>query len=220
MIELDHLFVWAEPGGPEADRLAAFGLNEGPANSHPGQGTACRRFFFRNAYLEVLWVCDVEATQSEIVGTTGLWKRWCGRTAGASPFGLCLRPAQPGQQRVPFAAWEYHPEYLPANLTIHVGQDVPEREPLWFFLGVSGPRDLPSRSAQPLDHPAKLREITAVRFQGPGLGRPSEVARSVTAAWAVTLAEAPKHFAEITFDGGAQGRTVDFRPELPLLFRW
>ena len=44
--ELDHLLVWVDVGGPEAERLAAFGLTEGAPNTHPGQGTACRRFFF------------------------------------------------------------------------------------------------------------------------------------------------------------------------------
>ncbi len=58
MFELDHLFLWASPGGVEADRLVTFGLTEGEPNTHPGQGTACRRFFFRNAYLELLWVND------------------------------------------------------------------------------------------------------------------------------------------------------------------
>jgi hypothetical protein len=46
--ELDHLFIWADVGGPEADRLVAFGLTEGAANTRPGQGTTSRRFFFRN----------------------------------------------------------------------------------------------------------------------------------------------------------------------------
>ena len=27
--ELDHIFVWTEVGGPEADRLIRFGLTEG-----------------------------------------------------------------------------------------------------------------------------------------------------------------------------------------------
>jgi hypothetical protein len=41
-------------GGPEVELFAAFGLTEGAPNTHPGQGTACRRFFFRNAYLELV----------------------------------------------------------------------------------------------------------------------------------------------------------------------
>src|SRR5262249_12821990 len=96
MFELDHLFLWGSLGGLEADRLRAFGLTEGEPNTHPGQGTACRRFFFRNAYLEVVWVHDPVEAQGEAARPTGLWPRWCGRATGTSPFGLCLRPVRPG----------------------------------------------------------------------------------------------------------------------------
>ena len=56
--ELDHVFIMCAVGGPEAVALSRLGLKEGSANTHPGQGTASRRFFFRNGYIELLWVCD------------------------------------------------------------------------------------------------------------------------------------------------------------------
>src|SRR5262245_66233737 len=104
MFELDHLFVWVSPSGPEADRLAAAGLTEGERNTHTGQGTACRRFFFRNAFLELVWVHDPAEAQGEAARPLGLWPRVAGRAAGASPFGLALRPSRPGAGRVPVPA--------------------------------------------------------------------------------------------------------------------
>jgi len=59
-IELDHLFVCTAPGAPQAEDLVQFGLLEGPPNQHPGQGTANRRFSFKNAMIELLWVSDAE----------------------------------------------------------------------------------------------------------------------------------------------------------------
>ena len=56
--EFDHVFICVSVGGEEASALAAFGLTEGTPNVHPGQGTACRRFFFANSYLELLWVSN------------------------------------------------------------------------------------------------------------------------------------------------------------------
>src|SRR5436309_1359806 len=136
MFELDHLFIWSDIGGPQADRLATIGLTEGEPNTHPGQGTACRRFFFRNAYLELLWMCDPAAAKSELVQPTGLWHRWTGQASGASPFGVCLRPArhQGGGEHndppaIPFRGWAYRPPYLPADLAIHVAEAVPASEP-------------------------------------------------------------------------------------------
>jgi hypothetical protein len=220
-IELDHLFIWADVGGPEADRLVAFGLTEGAPNTHLGQGTACRRFFFHNAYLELVWVRDPAEAQSEPVGPTRIWSRWVGRRTGASPFGLGLRPARPGADGVPFPAWEYRPAYLPAPVAIHVGRDVPLAEPFWFHLGFARrPDDLARPTRQPLQHTAGFSEITAVRLAGLGLGKPSEVGRAVALLAAVELTEAPEPLAEMTFDGGEQRLVEDFRPVLPLVFRW
>jgi hypothetical protein len=109
LVELDHLFVWAHEGADEASKLIALGLAEGEPNTHPGQGTACRRFFFRNAYLELLWVRDPEQARAEPAALTGLWDRWARRDRGASPFGVGLRPVHPGVVDVPFRAWEYRP---------------------------------------------------------------------------------------------------------------
>ena len=90
--ELDHVFICASIGAPEADRLVEFGLTEGTRNAHPGQGTANRRFFFHNAMLELLWVHDAAEAQSELVRPTRLWERWAGRSGGACPLALCFRP--------------------------------------------------------------------------------------------------------------------------------
>lgn len=54
--EVDHVFVSASRGAPEARKLIELGLLEGSPNRHPGQGTANRRFFFANAMLELSWV--------------------------------------------------------------------------------------------------------------------------------------------------------------------
>jgi hypothetical protein len=69
-IELDHLFVCAAPGAPEAEKFVQFGLHEGPPNQHRGQGTACRRFPFANAMIELLWVSDAGEARSQNTGRT------------------------------------------------------------------------------------------------------------------------------------------------------
>lgn len=63
--EVDHVIIFCDVGAPEADVLLARGLHEGPGNTHPGQGTANRRFFFPNVYLELLWVDHPAEAQSE-----------------------------------------------------------------------------------------------------------------------------------------------------------
>jgi hypothetical protein len=98
MVELDHVFVCVAPEAPEADTLAAFGLVEGTPNTHPGQGTANRRFYFRNAMLELVWVEHEDETRSPIVAPTNLWERWRYRGPVSRPsVSACARSRPAGR---------------------------------------------------------------------------------------------------------------------------
>src|SRR6516162_5213088 len=111
MYKIDHVLIFTSLGAPEAERLIAFGLFEGTPNRHPGQGTANRRFFFQNAFLEFLWVEAPSETQSLLVRRTALWERWSRRGRGASPFGIGFRPEPGAVDELPFPGWEYRPPY-------------------------------------------------------------------------------------------------------------
>ena len=58
---LHHVFVTTAPGAPEAEALIELGMVEGSSNTHPGQGTANRRFFFEDMGLELLFLCLAHA---------------------------------------------------------------------------------------------------------------------------------------------------------------
>jgi hypothetical protein len=62
---LDHAFIACAAGATEGNALVRLGFVEGSSNTHPGQGTANRRFFFENFMLELLWVSDPAEAQSE-----------------------------------------------------------------------------------------------------------------------------------------------------------
>jgi hypothetical protein len=222
-LELDHLFIMTSVGAPEAARLIEFGLVEGAPNIHPGQGTANRRFFFANAFLELLWVADLAEVQSELVRRTGLWQRWAERAAGASPFGVALRPAGQEGDDIPIPTWEYRPPYLPDPLAIHMGEnsDV-AAEPLVFYLAFGRRADSDhSERRQPLAHPAGLRAITRARISRPQHASPSTTLRAAEAACRdLSFATADGPLLEIGFDDELCGELVDFRPDLPLVLRW
>jgi len=176
----------------------AFGLTEGTSNLHPGQGTANRRFFFYNAMLELMWVRDEREVRSPPIAPTRLWERWRYCFTGYSPFGICLRPsvqhAVSGRPAtLPFTTWECRRPYLPPELRIDVATGTAASEPLVFATPFSGrPDALPEERRQPLVHPKEVVEIESGN----------------------------DHLAEIEFDHGSQGQSADFRPLLPLRFRW
>ena len=125
-MQVDHVFVMCDVGAPEAEALARLGLREGPPNTHPGQGTACRRFFFLDTYLELVWVHDEAEARSEGVAPTRLWERWSGRHAGACPFGIVLRD---GRDAPPWSTWPYRPSYLPPGEAIAFEQSTTMSQP-------------------------------------------------------------------------------------------
>jgi len=215
---LDHVFVCCAEGAPEASRLARLGLSEGSSNTHPGQGTASRRFFFENAYLELFWVADAREAQAELAAPTRLWSRWSGRGAAASPFAVILRPDDGAEARPPFASWAYHPPYLPPQLAIDVAEGTPLSEPAFFYIGFA--RGAGQMQPQPRDHALGVRRLTAVEIDMPGAGPRSQAARIVEERGLVRFADAPRHRMTLTFDEGRAGRHADLDPDLPLLLRW
>ena len=241
---LDHVFVLCAEGAPEAARLIARGLVEGSPNRHPGQGTACRRFFFANAYLELLFVVDEAEARAEPARATRLFERWSRRRTGASPFGIVLRPADRAAESAadiplggrrpaddagasdgataasapPFHTWSYRPPYLPPDFSIEVATGTPLAEPEILYIPFARRPDRIGR--EPITHGIPAAEITAVGIGVPGLGARSAAARAVEEIGAVAFAPADDHLMTLTFDGGGRGAGDDLRPELPVVLRW
>jgi hypothetical protein len=221
-VELDHVFLLVSGGGPEAERLAALGLTEAQPNRHPGQGTACRRFVFANAYLELVWVESPQEAQGEVARPLHLWERWSGRGAGTCPFGVILRPAPPGDAAPPFPAWEFRPPYLRAPLVFHVGVNADcVEEPLLFYFPVPRrPDSVPRHDRQPLEHRTGFRELTALRIFSPHAATASPAIQAVGRTAAVLFQPGPEYLMEIGFDGEGHGGRAEMRPALPLVMCW
>jgi len=213
-IELDHLFVCTGPGAPEADKLVRFGLHEGPPNQHPGQGTACRRFSFINAMIELFWVSDEGEARSQSTRRTSLWERWSGRQDKASPFGICLRPVDAQDESPSFPAWEYRPAYLPDPLLMYIGEAGIE-EPMWVYLSFM--RRV-HREQWFIEHPIGIREITGLTLASPVPLR-SEASQKIVESGILATRTGETSLLEIEFDGKRRKEQMDFRPHLPLLFQ-
>lgn len=207
-MQIDHIFIRATHGAPEAEALRAFGLTEGSGNVHPGQGTANRRFFFANGFLELLWIAEAAEVASPLTAPTRLRER-LSADSDASPFGICFSDADAAAGAAAFPIFDYKPSYLPPGMSIGIASEAPLSEPMWFYL--AGGKSPPP----PAEHTAGISRITAVRCT-----LPSAVTLSAAAlASGINFAEGTEHLLEISFDGETRGTMHDFRPGLPLIFR-
>ncbi|WP_191488792.1 VOC family protein [Pseudomonas sp. FEN] len=218
-MEMDHLFICVHDAGRGADALQTLGLVEGTPNAHTGQGTANRRFFFQNAFIELLYLTDELAAQSQLTAPTQLFDRLQCADGVAAPFGVCFRPSSEGE-KPPFPAWEYRPVYLPAALKVDVGH-APVSEPMWFFLSFAKrPDEAPIERAQPFEHPNGFREITSVRVTTPNSHAFSTPANCANQLNEFEIVHSHEHLVVLEIDHGASGQAHDFRPGLPLIMNW
>ena len=217
-MELDHVFILCDRGAPEAEALRRLGLREGSPNTHPGQGTACRRFFFANAYLELVWVEDEAEAGRDDAKRTRLLDRWALRRAGACPFGLILRPTVDEIDSPPrFPTWRYAPSYFPDGMAIDVAEGTPLSEPEIFYFG--DPRFRGRATQQPIDHAIPATTLHAVSIAGPVPHELSTASREVAASGAVSFEAASTYTLTLDFRDAPEA-DADLRPALPLVLRW
>jgi hypothetical protein len=226
--QLDHVFVMSPEGAPAADRLVEAGFEEGPPNRHPGQGTACRRFWFANAYVELLWVEDFEAAGSPDVAALGLPLRG-GAARVASRIGIGLRRAwgSPHSAEPPIETQPVHAPYLPHRAPLRVAAGAPDpASPLVFFLpelARTGVMEAPgydgSGHGGPA-HPNGAREVTGVELALPGGGGDGPAVRWLAGLPGVRVERGPRERLGIVLDGPEKGRRLDFHPNLPLSVAW
>jgi hypothetical protein len=214
-LELDHVFICCASGAPEADALVRLGLREGSSNVHRGQGTANRRFFFCNAYLELLWVSNAAEARSEHTSRTRLWERWSSRASGACPFGVIFR-SRGAKTAAPFETWSYQPKYLAPGLSIEFANGTPIEEPELAFLPFVT-RSRPPES-EPTVHVVPIQTVSGVVIGLPSAASLSHLSQAAQSAGLLSYRLAAEHTLELTYIAG-QEATYDLRPTLPLLFR-
>jgi len=215
-VEVDHAFIACAPGAPEADALLQLGLVEGSPNSHPGQGTANRRFYFDRFMLELLWVADPAEAAGALARRTRLWERCSRQSLANSPFGIIFRSSTKGDSQSPFRSWSYYPSYLPPGLAIEIAEATTLEEPELFYLPfVRGPR-VPT--IEPTNQSLPVGRFRSLLVGLRSLSALSEASRTVERLGLLTYFESREHVLEIHFEGPVQMR-VDLQPVLPLVLQ-
>lgn len=218
---VDHIFIVCQQNAPEVDQLIALGLTEGTPNRHLGQGTANRRIFFHNAFLEFLYLNDTLEAQNSMTQPTQLYERLTA-TSNLSPFGVCFRPQTSDEQQSIFNYFDYKPSYLPASLAIQMVEPIKLAEPLWFFISFATRPDQASENKkQPLNHALGLKEITQIDLYAPILlEHLSLESQKIFKMTQLKYNYAAEQRMDIYFDNATKNESYDCRPYLPLVLYW
>lgn len=220
-MEIDHIFICTDFKAPEGDCLVEFGLKEGSTNTHPGQGTANRRFYFHNFMLELLWIENMEEVQNQSTTPMKLFERCSPTKKTTSPFGIAFRPTTEIVETAPFEAWDYHPIYLPDFLKIQVANNTPLSEPMYFYLFFAKRQDqVPVGKREPMEHKALLKEVTSVTVHINEDSALSDAACFLNQHQNLSIIHGKEHLLELEFDHGESKQFKDFRPDLPMVFKW
>jgi hypothetical protein len=211
---VDHAFIGCTTGAPEGDALLRLGFAEGSSNTHPGQGTANRRFYFDNFMLELVWVTDPDEARNERTRRTRLWERCVRQDSQVHPFGIIFRSTVTPAAPAPFSTWCYTPIYLPPGLAIQIAAGTTLTEPELFYLPFLR---RPSSRSEPVAHSLPIRRIHALSVGVRDRNALSAAARCAEENGLLSYFEAPRPLLEILFEG-PPGLRIDLRPELPLVF--
>jgi hypothetical protein len=209
-LALDHCFILVEPEAGVADLLVSAGFEEGPGNTHKGQGTSNRRFYFCNGMLEFLWVHDTD----EAVTGPGRELRLVERAndPAASPFGVILHRTDNASQEMPFAGWKYQPDYFDPPRAFHVGANSGNlAEPLCIYVPFMEPGFSLRKPAGDTN-----KQISCVKIHVPC--DPADcVLGEVDAADRLSIECGDEHLMEVVLDDNRCGQSKDFRPDIALI---
>ena len=199
--EIDHIFMFVEPGCADLEYLNSLGLVETYRRAHPGQGTQNICYCFDNLFLECLWVSDVAQVRSEVIARTGLYERSRWRTAGTCPFGIAWRTS-PGGEAFDPAIWAFRPPYLPAGMSIEVSVDCDDpRQPRMFTApGATPPLQWVPERRRDLQRSAGLGRVLSIRMEMPWNVEPSAALVALAGSTLLEIQSASTEMPSLTLE--------------------
>jgi hypothetical protein len=214
-MEVDHIFIFSDKQGNEADELIDFGFTEGSSRVHVGQGTTNRKFYFENFFLEILWVINESEIKSHSVAPTKLWERSNFAKNGISPFGLCL--VNTDDTNVLFEnSLKYQPDYFPKGLEIEVLTNEKNSYLPWTFR-------LPFKSkkkktTEPIIHKNGISALTKVEF-GILFSDQNDYLLNLVGEKSISFNQNLAHNLTLIFDDNKRNKTKIF-DTLPLIIKY
>jgi hypothetical protein len=206
-MDIDHVFIFTNDKGKIADELVQFGLTEGSSRVHDGQGTANRKFYFENFFLEILWVHNEEELKSDITKPTGLWQR-ADFNSTHSPFGLCIVNTDETESLFE-DAFKYQAAYFPIGLNIDILKNEQNLNMPWTFrLPFKGQK---KNSAEPTEHQCGLRNLTKVEFGVSHFDEADWFIQQFLGQEKIKFTLSSTNYLTLIFDDNKNGQTKEFK---------
>lgn len=215
-MEIDHIFIFSNNDGKEADKLVEFGLTEGSSRIHPGQGTTNRKFYFENFFLEVLWVIDETEIRSELTSKTKLWERSQFDKNDLSPFGLCLVNSKLTDKLFE-QSQTYQPNYFPEGMSIDIITNEKNPNLPWTFrLPYRGEKKAHN---EPTNHNNGIRKLTQAEFEMPLNTDEKEFKSYFQNSEIIGFKNGQQNHLTLEFDNKSQKKAMEF-DELNLTIKY
>jgi len=220
-LAVDHLYIIVKNKAPEAVSLQKIGLNIPVTSVHEGQGTASVSFLFYNFYLELIWVDNPEMLSK---ADSNLAQKFNASKSGGSPFGLGLRRVNPKANSLPFPTYSYFAEWMKPGTTIEMSYINQPNEPEIFIVPPylawnEQVKRVPQILAE-INNDLDLKNLSGIRIIGPGLPTISDAIVTLINQNLVKFESGDSHLVELIFDNGQFGKTINVRPELPLVIKY
>jgi len=198
-MKVDHIFIFSNKG-KETDELIEFGLTEGSGRMHKGIGTANRRIFFDNFYLEIIWVENEQEAKS--VSNFGIWERSNYNNNQYSRFGLCLTNTKETDS-IFYDSIKWEPDFLPQGEFINIltNESMP-----WIFR-ISANRD--NKIGEPNTHKNGIRKLTMLTFHLQQIDFKRNISK-IERKSCVKFEKSSKNYITLEFDHGKQGKIKQF----------
>lgn len=205
-MDIDHIFIFTDDQGAEADKLVEFGFVEGSHRVHVGQGTTNRKFYFENFFLEILWVHNEHEINSDLVKPTGLWQRADYKRNQFSPYGLCLVNHDDTNELFQ-KAFTYQPDYFPNGTTIEIWKNEDQPQLPWTFrLPFKGQK---KNETEPKDHTNGITRLTKANFHYRNSGT-SQFVDYFQNEPTIDFTASDHYGLTLTFDHHKQGKKIYF----------
>lgn len=227
-LQPDHAWIVVGPGAKERRLLERAGFRIAPGvHRHDGQGTASITIEFLDGFLELMYpdkkVPVTNAAAAEKFRHKSRWRR-----TGYSPIGIVFARTPATPEKLPFETWRVTADWVEPGTSIEML--TPRETPLALSLSISShavtsrernaelARDA-TRSAM-FQHPNGTRRLTGFHVVAPDSAGLPPAAHWIAGHTITTFEVGRAWLLQVTLDDGAQGKTADLRPGLPLVFRY